>query len=152
MRGVNSLMVSEKKSLKNTKPFFTKKTVTSYLDPSRPTNLLTSEEKEFQMVERHFLKMTKSLLHYIKSIDFITNPVLQQKFDAKKEEFKNAGIPHQGNLLKGIDKKIGRREIIEPIKRVFTYFLFSILTYYCYYYEETKWFDIAGFYILYLLI
>ena len=105
MRGVNSLMVSEKKSLKNTKPFFTKKTVTSYLDPSRPTNLLTSEEKEFQMVERHFLKMTKSLLHYIKSIDFITNPVLQQKFDAKKEEFKNAGIPHQGNLLKGIAKK-----------------------------------------------
>ena len=95
------------------------------MDPSRPTNLLTSEEKEFQMVERHFLKMTKSLLHYIKSIDFITNPVLQQKFDAKKEEFKNAGIPHLGNLLKGIDKKIGRREIIEPIKRVFTYFLFS---------------------------
>ena len=59
--------------------------------------------------------------------------------------------PAQGNLLKGIDKKIGRREIIEPIKRVFTYFLFSILTYYCYYYEETRWLDIAGFYILYFL-
>ena len=108
MRGVNSLKVSEKKSVENVKPFFTKKTVTSYLDPSRPTNLLTSEEKEFQMVERHFLKMTKSLLHYIKSIDFITNPVLKQKFDAKKEEFKNAGIPHQGNLLKCIDNKTVR--------------------------------------------
>ena len=71
------MMVSEKESIKNMKPFFTKKTVKSYLDPSRPTDLLSSEEKEFQMVERHFLKMTKSLLHYIKSIDFITNPVLK---------------------------------------------------------------------------
>ena len=118
-------MVSEKKSVENVKPFFTKKTVTSYLDPSRPTNLLSSEEKEFQMVERHFLKMTKSLLHYIKSIDFITNPVLQQKFDAKKEEFKNAGIPHQGNLLKGIDKKTVRIERIQPMKRVFFLLILS---------------------------
>ena len=115
MRGANSLMVSEKKSVENVKPFFTKKTVTSYLDPSRPTNLLSSEEKEFQMVERHFLKMTKSLLHYIKSIDFITNPVLKQKFDAKKEEFKNAGISYQGNLLKGIDKKTVKGQLISEM-------------------------------------
>ena len=28
-------------------------------------------------------------------------------------------VVHQGNLLKGIHKKIGRREAIKPIKRVF---------------------------------
>ena len=32
----------------------------------------------------------------------------------------------QGNLLKGIDKKTVRREGKEPIKRVFTYVLFSL--------------------------
>ena len=32
----------------------------------------------------------------------------------------------QGNLLKGIDKKTGRREGKEPIKRVFTQCLFSV--------------------------
>ena len=31
----------------------------------------------------------------------------------------------QGNLLKGVDKKTGIKEGIEPIKRVFTYVLFS---------------------------
>ena len=34
----------------------------------------------------------------------------------------------QGNLFKGIDKKAGRREGIEPIKKVFTYVLFSRCT------------------------
>ena len=33
-------------------------------------------------------------------------------------------VVEQGNLLKGIDKKTGRKEVIEPIKRVFTYLLF----------------------------
>ena len=31
-----------------------------------------------------------------------------------------------GNFLKGIDKKTGRREGIEPIKRDSTYVLFSV--------------------------
>ena len=35
-------------------------------------------------------------------------------------------ILNQGNLLKGIDKKIVRREGIEPITIVFTYVLFSV--------------------------
>ena len=72
------------------------KKVNSYLDPSRPsTSRLSMEEKEFQTVERHFQKMTLSLSHYISSIDFVTNPALQQKFDAKKEEFKYNGLPHE---------------------------------------------------------
>jgi anaphase-promoting complex subunit 1 len=33
---------------------------------------------------------------------------------------------YQGNSLKGVDKKSVRREGQEPIKRVFTYFLFSV--------------------------
>ena len=33
---------------------------------------------------------------------------------------------HQGNLSKGIDKKTVRREDIEPIKRVFTFVIFSV--------------------------
>ena len=32
----------------------------------------------------------------------------------------------QGNLSKGIDKKTGRSEGIEPIKRVFTYVFLSV--------------------------
>ena len=43
--------------------------------------------------------------------------------------------PAQGNLLKGIDKKIIKTEGIEPIKRVLTYVLFSVT-----FYEKTKWF------------
>jgi hypothetical protein len=38
---------------------------------------------------------------------------------------------YQGNLLKGIDKKTGRSEGIEPIKRVFTYVLFSVTHFLC---------------------
>ena len=69
--------------------------VDTYLNPSRPTTSLSSEEKEFQMVERHFQKMTLSSTHYISSIEFINNSVLQKKFDAKKEKFKSNGIPYE---------------------------------------------------------
>ena len=48
--------------------------------------------------------------------------------------------PAQGNLLKGIDKKIIKRESIEPIKRVLTVILFSVT-----FYEKTKWFRMAFF-------
>ena len=81
--------------LSKSKNQVTFKTVKSYLDPSRPTtSRLSLEEKEFQKVERHFQKMTLSLSHYISSIQFITNTVLQQKFDAKKAEFQFNGIPY----------------------------------------------------------
>ena len=37
----------------------------------------------------------------------------------------HANSRNHGNLLKGIDKKTVRKENIEPIKRVYTYALFS---------------------------
>ena len=42
----------------------------------------------------------------------------------KKTPLKTCGV--QGNLLKGIDKKTIRRGGIEPIRRVFTHYLFSV--------------------------
>ena len=69
--------------------------VKSYLNPNREATSLTSDEKEFQMVERHFMKMSQSLCHVIMSIDFVNNPTLQMKFDEKKLSFKKANIPDE---------------------------------------------------------
>ena len=46
--------------------------------------------------------------------------------DNKDDFFDDNNHEDQGNLLKGIDKKIVKQEGIEPIKRVFTYVLFSV--------------------------
>ena len=76
-------------------PQVTFRSVKSYLNPTREATSLTSDEKEFQMVERHFLKMSQSLLHVIMSIDFVNNPTLQMKFDAKKLNFQKSNIPDE---------------------------------------------------------
>ena len=44
------------------------------------------------------------------------NGILREEFICSLPGSK---CPNQGNLLNGIDKKTGRREGIEPIKRVF---------------------------------
>jgi hypothetical protein len=49
-------------------------------------------------------------------VDIVENPLIPEM--------------DQGNLLKSIDKKTSRREGIEPVKRVFTYILFSERTFY----------------------
>ena len=51
------------------------------------------------------------------------NGILREEFICSLPGSK---CPNQGNLLKGIDKKTGRREGIEPIKRDSTYVLLSV--------------------------
>ena len=46
--------------------------------------------------------------------------------DHKDDFFDDNNHEDPGNLLKGIDKKTVKREGIEPIKRVFTYVVFSV--------------------------
>ena len=50
---------------------------------------------------------------------------------------------NQGNLLQGIEKNTGRREGIEPIKKVFNYVLLLVTPFF----KDTKWLEIAAFFI-----
>ena len=50
---------------------------------------------------------------------------IKRRMGSRKNS-KNDLTSEQGNILKGIDKKTGRRKGIKPIKRVFTHVLFSV--------------------------
>ena len=80
-------------------------------------------------------------------IDFLKN-TLGMKI-LRHEEFEEGceatcNGPYQVNLLKGIDKKTSRREGISIC--LLTYFL-SLITHFLCKYKETKWFQIAVFFI-----
>ena len=58
--------------------------------------MLSAEDLEFQMVQNHFLKnLPKDSQTEITSVEFVTNPALQQKYEDKKSEFKTNGIPEE---------------------------------------------------------
>ena len=68
--------------------------------------MLSAEDLEFQMVQNHFLKnLPKDSQTEITSVEFVTNPALQQKYEDKKSEFQTNGIPdeeifaYHGNLI-----------------------------------------------------
>ena len=58
--------------------------------------MLSAEDLEFQMVQNHFLKnLPKDSQTEITSVEFVTNPALQQKYEDKKTEFKTNGFPDE---------------------------------------------------------
>ena len=74
--------------------------------------MLSAEDLEFQMVQNHFLKnLPKDSQTEITSVEFVTNPALQQKYEDKKSEFKSNGFPdeeifaYHGNFSKLFWKK-----------------------------------------------
>ena len=106
--------------------------------PSRSVEPENQEDTDFRLVESQFLRMCRQhnvrpptmrrqpggmppsvrpatgvpqaeRTIIISKIDFITNPDLQMKFEAKKEEFKQRNIPHQtifafhGTQIQNID-------------------------------------------------
>ena len=82
--------------------------------------MLSAEDLEFQMVQNHFLKnLPKDSQTEITSVEFVTNPALQQKYEDKKSEFKTNGIPdeeifaYHGNFAK-FDFFIKKNGILFP--------------------------------------
>ena len=60
--------------------------------PSRSVDL-TSEDIEYRLVESAFHRLAVGDTCKITSIEFVINPELQRKFEAKKAEFKQRNIP-----------------------------------------------------------
>ena len=87
----------------------------------------------FQMLQKAVFKFRQRFVFYDTfntHMDclFCKAIILITCHDSRWRIFQFSRVNHhtQGNLLKGIDKKTGRREGIESIKRFFTYVLFSV--------------------------
>ena len=74
---------------------------TTVMHPTREVNLSSNEAMLFRIASEHFHRMKSYGLgsYQIKSIELVSNPLLQDRFNQKKADFRNRGI--NSNIIFG---------------------------------------------------